>query len=58
MMKLLSYMMAALFAVASVNAFAAKHMAGEQGAGMEKKEKKADKKEKKAKKEAKKEEKK
>lgn len=31
MKKSLSYLFVALFAVASVNAFAAKHMAGEKG---------------------------
>ena len=53
MNKYLSVLVAALFAVVSVNAFAAKHMAAEKGAKeekMEKKEehKKADKMEKKA----------
>src|SRR3970282_217251 len=42
--KLLTYVVAALFAVASVNAMAAKHMAAEKGASAEKKEMKADKK--------------
>ena len=45
MKKILSMLIAALFAVVSVNALAAKHMAAEKGAKDEKKmEKKADKK--------------
>lgn len=50
--KLLTYVFAALFAVASVNAMAAKHMAAEKGASAEKKD--GQKAEKKAKKKAKK----
>ena len=44
MSKLFTYVFAALFAVASVNAMAAKHMAAEKGASAEKKEQKAEKK--------------
>ncbi len=42
MNKFLSMLVAAMFAVVSVNAFAAKHMAAEKGAKAEKKEVKKD----------------
>jgi len=42
MNKLLSMLVAAMFAVVSVNAFAAKHMAAEKGAKDEKAEMKKD----------------
>jgi len=44
MSKFLSMLVAAMFAVVSVNAFAAKHMAAEKGASAEKKEMAAEKK--------------
>ena len=42
MSKFLSMLVAAMFAVVSVNAFAAKHMAAEKGASAEKKDMKKD----------------
>ncbi len=42
MSKLLSIVVAAMFAAVSVNALAAKHMAAEKGAAAEKKEMKAE----------------
>ena len=58
MKKILSVLVAALFAAVSVNALAAKHMAAEKGATAEKKEMKKEEAKKSSKKAAKKEEKK